>query len=441
MQELDVGCGRVVVDGDPGDLHDAGLDRLHQAEVGDNPGKQGALAVAGAGQEARGRRQVVDGLDAEFLVNRPQAVEPEAGGLGVLLRLVFGVAGQVLVGDPFVLGVVIPVEVAVVGLVVEDDDAGGAAEVSGYPGDHLAPGLEERARRAGVAGQQFLGQRADHLALLGLASLELVVVDDDDLGLAEAVPQVGRNETAELVVVLIVLGQRHPEPVADRQAGGDDEEPLGEAGVVRLGDLVQRLPGDQHRHHDGLAGASGHLESDPVQAEVARGVHVVEAVTDPRVALLLGSLRDVDRGLGGFSLGKQDRVVALWVSPVLEEASGGGRDALVALLAPEVDAVPDLVDEVIRPDLVRGELSEVEFHLLAALARAGHRDEVLARPSSRDDLVGDALVVELEMPVRHPVGGVDDRVVDDPIRHLRRPLVSLGVRVLTLGCYSHREAL
>ena len=65
VEEAHVGRGRVVVDGDAGDLHDAGLDRLDQAEVGDHPGEQRALPVAGAGQEGRGGGQVVDRLDAE----------------------------------------------------------------------------------------------------------------------------------------------------------------------------------------------------------------------------------------------------------------------------------------------------------------------------------------------------------------------------------------
>ena len=57
----------VVVDRDAGDLHDAGLDRLDQAEVADHPGEERAFLVAGAGQEGRRGGQVVDGLDAAGL--------------------------------------------------------------------------------------------------------------------------------------------------------------------------------------------------------------------------------------------------------------------------------------------------------------------------------------------------------------------------------------
>ena len=421
VEEAHVGRGRVVVDGDTGDLHDAGLDRLDQAEVGDHPGEQRALPVAGAGQEGRGGGQVVDRLDAEPLVDRTQAVEPEAGRLGVLLGLGLVVAGEILFGDALILGVVVPVEVTVVRLVVEDHDPRGAAEVAADPGNHLAPGLAERARRACRACQQLLGERADRLALLGLPALELVVVRDDELRLAEVVVQVGGDEAAELVVVALVLGEQDTEPVPDRQARGDDEEPLGEARVVRLRDLVERLPGDEHRHHDGLARAGRHLQRDPVQAEVTRGVRLGELVANPGVAGLLRRLGQVDRGLGGLPLGEQDRVVPLRVGPVLEQAARRRRDVRVLLLAPDINAVPDLVDEVVLPDLVRGELGEVELDLLAALARPGNRNEVLARPPPGDDLVGDAVVVEPEVAVGRPVGRVDDRVLDDPIRHRRRP--------------------
>ena len=35
--------------------------------------------------------------------------------------------------------------------------------------------------------------------------------------------------------------------------------------VLRVGQLVQRLPGDQHGHDDGLAGAGRHLEGDAAE--------------------------------------------------------------------------------------------------------------------------------------------------------------------------------
>ena len=40
--------------------------------------------------------------------------------------------------------------------------------------------------------------------------------------------------------------------------------------VLRVGQLVERLPGDEHRHDDGLAGAGRHLEGHARQAGVGR---------------------------------------------------------------------------------------------------------------------------------------------------------------------------
>ena len=78
-----------------------------------------------------------------------------------------------------------------------------------------------------------------------LAQQEGVEVGDDDLGLAQLLQLVGRHDVALAVVVLRVVGQQHAQPVADRDAGRDDQEGVGEAGVLRVGQLVERLPGDR----------------------------------------------------------------------------------------------------------------------------------------------------------------------------------------------------
>ena len=104
-----------------------------------------------------------------------------------------------------------------------------------------------------------------------LAQLEGVEVGDDDFRLPELLLEVGRDDVALAVVVLRVVRQQHAQPVADGDAGRDDQEGVGEAGVLRVGALVERVPGDEHGHDDGLAGAGGHLERHARQAGV-RGV-------------------------------------------------------------------------------------------------------------------------------------------------------------------------
>src|SRR6185369_6211257 len=60
-----VALHRVVDDRDAGDLDDAGLDGVDEGEVGDDPGEEDALGVAGTLEVERGRGNVVDGADAE----------------------------------------------------------------------------------------------------------------------------------------------------------------------------------------------------------------------------------------------------------------------------------------------------------------------------------------------------------------------------------------
>jgi hypothetical protein len=43
----------------------------------------------------------------------------------------------------------------------------------------------------------------------------------------------------------------------------DDEKRIREAGILRIRELVQRLPGNEHRHDNHLARAGRHLESHP----------------------------------------------------------------------------------------------------------------------------------------------------------------------------------
>ena len=70
------------------------LDGVDQREVGDDPGEERALGVAGAAQEERRGREVVDGLDADLALDRLQAADPDAGLLVALLGFLALVAGQ-----------------------------------------------------------------------------------------------------------------------------------------------------------------------------------------------------------------------------------------------------------------------------------------------------------------------------------------------------------
>ena len=130
-------AGDVLRHGHARQLHDAAFDGVHQREVAHRPGEQRALGVAGAAQEERRGRQVDDARDAELAVHRFEAGNPEAGGLVVLLGFLPLVALQVLV-----VGVLRLLAVAVVRLVVEDEDVLHAHQVGHDALEHLAFGFQ-----------------------------------------------------------------------------------------------------------------------------------------------------------------------------------------------------------------------------------------------------------------------------------------------------------
>ena len=94
-------------------------------------------------------------------------------------------------------------------------------------------------------------------------------VGDDELGLVQFLRQVRRNQVHLGVVVVGIIGQQHAQAVADGDARRDNQKRIGETRILGVGQLVQRLPGDQHGHDEGLAGAGGHLEGNAEQTGLA----------------------------------------------------------------------------------------------------------------------------------------------------------------------------
>ena len=139
-----------------------------------------------------------------------------------------------------------------------------------------------------------------------LVQQKAMEVGEHDLGLAQLVAQIGGHQVVGAIVIACVIGQQHAQPVADRDAGCDDEKGVGEARVLRVGQLVERLPGDQHGHHEGLARAGCHLEGDTVQEWVGVLVGCSQAVFDPGVAVLAGDLGQVDGGLQRLDLAEEE---------------------------------------------------------------------------------------------------------------------------------------
>ena len=192
-----------------------------------------------------------------------EAGDPETGGLVVLLGLLPVVALEVV--DLLVaLGLL---AVAVVGLVVEDQDVLHAHQVGHDALEHLAFGL--RASESARPGGPASSERPPFDSSMRLAQLEGVVVGDDDLAPSADLGQhVAGDQLAALVVAVRVVGLEHAQAIADRDAGSDDEEAAGELLAVRPADGVDRLPGDEHRHDRGLAGAGGELQGQSRQIGV-----------------------------------------------------------------------------------------------------------------------------------------------------------------------------
>jgi len=115
-------------------------------------------------------------------------------------------------------------------------------------------------------------------------------------------PQVWRYQISLVVVVGVVGREEDPEPVADGDAGGDDEEPVGEPGVSRRERLVGRLPGDEHGHDDRLARARRHLEPDAGQAVIGGPVLGVDAGTEVGLVAAAGGFGQVDGRLRRLAL-------------------------------------------------------------------------------------------------------------------------------------------
>jgi hypothetical protein len=236
-------------------------------------------------------------------------------------------------------------------LVIDDDDVLLVAELAADAPHHLVGRLGERA--VPIARENLLSERG---AVGMLAGQKGVVVGDDDLRLLQVGQQFGWQQVELAIVVLPFAGHEHAQAVANRDAGGDDEEGVGEMAVLAVGEFVQRLPGDQHRHHDRFACAGRHLRRQAIQEWIRPGIPLAEFLLDPLVAELAGHLGDVDDRFDRFELAEEEPALALWPLPVVQQARGGAGDALVATAPPQADLLAHAVDELVLLQPVLGPL-------------------------------------------------------------------------------------
>ena len=93
-------------------------------------------------------------------------------------------------------------------------------------------------------------------------------VGDDDFRVVDRIEHVVRHDLARAVVALGIIGLQDPQAVLDGEAGCADEEAAREMRAAGAAYMVDGLPGDQHRHDGGLAGAGGELQRQAQQLRV-----------------------------------------------------------------------------------------------------------------------------------------------------------------------------
>ena len=309
-----IAAGDVVGHRHAGQLDDAAFDGVHEREVAHRPVEQRAFGVARPAQKERRRGEIHHPADPKLSDNGFDPRNPQPGGFSVL----FGFLPVVAFEFAFLLLARL-LAVAVVRLIVEDQDVLHAHELGHDPLQHLSLGLQGRERLASSLeqGTAALGE------LQALAQLEGVVVGDDDLRLFQIGEHVARDQLAASVVAVRIVRLQHAQAVLDGDAGRDHQEAARESAALRPADRVDGLPGDQHRHDGGLSGAGRQLERQPgeVRVGVVVGVRqmVEEILADP--ARARRHLDEPDGGLYRLDLAEEGPNAAEpVVPPVLEQA-------------------------------------------------------------------------------------------------------------------------
>ena len=132
-------CHGVVGHGHAGHFDDAGLDGVDQRKIRDHPREKRGFGPARAAQKERRGRKIVNGLHPDLGLHGLQAGNPDAS-----LFLALPGFNAVIAGEFFILAVGFAA-VAVMRLVVEDDDVLLGSQLAADAPHHLAGSLGERA--------------------------------------------------------------------------------------------------------------------------------------------------------------------------------------------------------------------------------------------------------------------------------------------------------
>jgi len=438
-----LGVRDVVGDGNSRQLDDSAFDRVEQGEIAHRPGEQRAFAIAGAGEEERRRRQVEHAQQLDLASKAFDPRNPQPRRFAVVLGLLALLA---LESRLFGLGGLLPV--AVMRFVIDDDDPFHLEQARANALQHLAFAFRGIGLLRGTAIEEHLAALADWQ---GLATLECVVVGDDDFGLAEVAEQVRRQQFAGLVVVIRVVRQQDAQAVANRDSRRDDQEAASEARAAGVAHGVDGLPGDQHRHYRGLASSGGEFQRQARQvwaAWVAALVGVFQVLPDALGASALpgSDLGQPDHRFDGLELAeKRPAVSKIMLAPMLQQPRRfpGHLPIAAGQFAPSGDLGAHLVDDrqrvvelAVTSEAAFDFGGQLELPRPAALARLGNRSHQRGLTPAFGNLAGWLPgPVELPVPGRRLVRRVDDRAGKEIVArtHFAGPLPMCRCRWIALG--------
>jgi hypothetical protein len=212
--------------------------------------------------------------------------------------------------------------IAMMRLIVDHDDILEREQLTAGAVEHLPVGLSRFERLGRIPGQE---SPAHPRQLHSLAVLEGVVIGDDDGRLADVAKHVVGQQLAGAVIAPGMLRVEHLEPVADRDAGSDDQECPREAVGAGSAYGIERLPGDNHCHNGSLAGAGRHFQGDAEQLQVGVGICCLDRA--PQIGILpfaAGDLGQPDQRLDRLDLAKERPLAGeIEMAPMLKQALSG----------------------------------------------------------------------------------------------------------------------
>src|SRR5262249_916400 len=149
-----------------------------------------------------------------------------------------------------------------------------------------------------------------------------------------------RHDVEGLVVVTVARGLQYCEPTLYCEPRRDDKNIAGESHVLGVGYLIEDVPGDDHRHNDGLTRARRHLAA--LTHEPSAASRNVNSYPVSRRCFC-----KPDKRFDRLVLTEEETpyVKLLGVMPVLEEALGDARHAGITRFAPCLHAGTDTVNK------------------------------------------------------------------------------------------------